>query len=77
MSINEILINAAWYEKIRALRAIKGISQDQAAENCGTCKRIYWNWENGTHYPSKRNQKAIATGFGVVEEDIFGKGARS
>jgi transcriptional regulator with XRE-family HTH domain len=71
MSFNDIIQSATWYEKIRALRAIKNWSQEQAAENCGTCKRLYWNWENGKHYPSKRNQKAIASAFGVSQSELF------
>jgi transcriptional regulator with XRE-family HTH domain len=73
MSFTEQFQNATWSDKIRVLRALKNWSQDEAAEHCGTVKRIYWNWENGEHYPAKRNRKMIASAFGIPETDIFGE----
>jgi transcriptional regulator with XRE-family HTH domain len=53
------------------LRVLKGWSQDEAAEKCGTSKRIYWNWEKGKCYPIANNRKFIARAFGVSENELF------
>lgn len=77
MSASENLIKIfselPWYKKIKILRIVNDWEQDEAAEKCGTSKRIYWNWENGVCMPIKNNRRYIAKAFGVPEEDIFSK----
>lgn len=73
MNFTQQFIKAPWFVRIRTLRALQGWSQDEAAEKIGTSKRLYWNWENGEHYPTQRNRTAIANSFGVTENEIFGE----
>ncbi len=71
MKIIELVQNLTWNQKIAVLRTINRWSQEEAAEKCGTDKRIYWGWENGTNYPRLNSRKAIASAFKVSMEEIF------
>ena len=71
MTITERTKCAPWFKKLEILRILEGMSQQEAAEKCGTDKRIYWNWENGVCKPIKRNREYIAKAFGVSEDDLF------
>ncbi len=72
MDINSIIQKLSWNEKMEALRAINKWSQDKAAEMCGTNKKNYWLWASGKSFPRRNSRRAIAIGFGVPEEEIFG-----
>lgn len=74
--IGEMVENAPWNKKIAVLRILKGWTQEEAAEKCGTDQRIYWNWENGISYPRTISRRAIARAFGVPVEEIFGRGEK-
>lgn len=71
MQIKNEIKNLTWNKRMEVLRAIKGWSQSEAAENCGTNQKTYWQWETGVSYPRTNSQKAIANAFGVGREDIF------
>lgn len=63
---------AAWHEKIRYLRNIKGLSQYEMADRCCTTQKHYWQWEKGYTYPKPEARKLIAKALEVDELDIFG-----
>ncbi len=65
----------SWHEKMKLLRIMKGWSQREAAEKCGTNQKVYWLWENGKSYPRRNSRRAIAMAFEVAVEDIFSKPA--
>lgn len=69
--ISDVVANAPWHKKIAVLRVLKGWTQEEAAEKCGTDQRIYWNWENGKSFPRRISRRAIAMAFGVSIDDIF------
>lgn len=71
MPLAKIVDELPWYKKLEILRAIKGWSQEKAAEEVGVKRKIYWNWENGRFIPVKRNRKRIAKVFEVPEKEIF------
>lgn len=70
MLVNE-LGRASWNQKLEILRTLKGWTQREAAERCGTTQKIYWLWETGGSYPRKNSRRAIAIAFGVSMEEIF------
>lgn len=66
-----IFNNLPWNIKLQVLRTMKQWKQKEAAEKCGTVRRIYSNWETGKFKPLERNQKIITKVFGVnVFEEI-------
>lgn len=71
--MNDLLDNIPWNKKIKVLRAVKGWTQCEAAEQCNTTQKVYWNWESGSVYPRKNSRVAIAKAFEVDEEMIFKK----
>ena len=70
---NELINELPYHKKIKILRIVKGISQQEAAKACCTTQKNWWSWEAGKSYPRKVSQRAIANLFGVHEEDIFEK----
>ena len=71
--MNEVINNLPWNKKIEILRVLTGWSQSEAANECYTGQKAFWSWESGRVYPRKNSRRAIASAFGVKEEDIFGK----
>lgn len=71
--MNDLLDNIPWNKKIEVLRAVKGWTQNEAAEQCNTTQKVYWNWESGSVYPRKNSRVAIANAFEVAEDIIFKK----
>jgi len=69
--IRDIYENLSWDKRLKVLRAAYGWSQTEAAEKCFTSQKLYWAWENGKNYPSKRSKKIIADAFGMRIEEIF------
>jgi DNA-binding XRE family transcriptional regulator len=72
MTINTLINSMSWFKKLEMLRAAKGWSQEEAAENCGTTKKNYWLWENGMTTPRFNSKQAIARAFGVEIKEIWG-----
>lgn len=72
MTIQKIIHSVTWYKKIEILRVINGWTQDEAANGCGTTRKVYWLWENGKSYPRLNSRRAIARAFGVAVNEIFG-----
>ncbi|PRR70877.1 helix-turn-helix domain-containing protein [Clostridium thermopalmarium] len=71
--MNSLLDNISWNKKIQVLRTIKGWTQNEAAKQCNTTQKVYWNWESGSVYPRKNSRVAIANAFDVNEDIIFKK----
>lgn len=70
-SIETSIKNASWFKKLEVLRNLRGWSQTETADKCGTTQKNYWLWETGQAYPRKRSQKAIASVFGVSVNELF------
>jgi len=68
--LNKMFQELPWYRKLEVLRAIKGWSQDEAAEKCGTGQKTYWSWEKGIVNPRYNSKRAICMAFGV-DESLF------
>ncbi|KPU42195.1 helix-turn-helix domain protein [Oxobacter pfennigii] len=75
--MNELFMGLAWNKKLEILRTIKGWSQIEAAEQCQTNQKAYWNWEKGKVCPRRDSQKVIAAAFGVDIKEIFGNEYKS
>jgi DNA-binding XRE family transcriptional regulator len=71
--MSELFQKLSWNKKIEVLRTMNGWNQEEAAEKCYTGQKTYWGWEKGCYYPRKNNRRAIASAFGISEEEIFGK----
>ena len=72
--LQDLARQASWNKKIALLQVLHGLTQEQAANRCGTNQKAYWNWINGKTYPRKNSRKAIARAFNISEEEIFGSG---
>ncbi len=68
--LNELRV-LSWNKKIEVLRVINNWTQEEAAKECNTNQKMYWNWEKGKNYPRKNSQISIASAFKVKVEDIF------
>lgn len=60
-------------ERLRLLRAEKGISQKQVAEGLGITEVGYRNYEAGRRKPNFDILPAIADVFGVSTDYLFGR----
>ena len=60
-------------ERLRLLRADKGLSQRQAAETFGISKLSYQKYEMGWNMPSFEVLNALADFFGVSIDYLFGR----
>lgn len=61
-----------WNKRLRILRKISEITQEQAAQLCSTHAKNYWLWEKGWVEPNDENKKIIAKAFQVSEKWLFG-----
>lgn len=57
-------------EKIRTLRTLKGLSQENVADMIGLSRLAYGNMERGKQEVSAARLEQIATALGVTTEDI-------
>jgi DNA-binding XRE family transcriptional regulator len=73
MTYIEIMDKLPWNKKLVALRVAKELTQEQAAEICGTTRKHLYKWEKGQSYPRKNSRKAIAMAYEVPVEEIFGQ----
>ncbi|OPX85529.1 MAG: Helix-turn-helix domain protein [Pelotomaculum sp. PtaB.Bin104] len=71
--IRDLISGLNWHERMKVLRAAKGWTQKEAANECGTNQKMYWLWENGQTFPRENSKKAIARAFEVGDEEIFGE----
>jgi DNA-binding XRE family transcriptional regulator len=55
------------------VRIAKGWTQEEAAYECGTYQQTYFLWESGKSMPHQNSKRAIASGFKIPIEEIFGK----
>ena len=73
VNINAEYEKLPWNEKLKILRTLKKMSQNEAAERCCTTQKIYWSWESGKSFPRKNSRRAIASAFQVKEAHLFPK----
>lgn len=59
-------------EKIKALRAKKGLSQEQAARYLGISRRQYRRYETGENEPTLGNIKKLCRLFNVSADYLIG-----
>jgi len=60
-------------ERLRALRAKKGISQRELARQLNLLPQTYSNYENGTREPSHETVVALADYFNVTTDYLLGR----
>ncbi|MBQ8404527.1 MAG: helix-turn-helix transcriptional regulator [Clostridia bacterium] len=58
-------------EKLKILRAEKGVSQAKLAESIHISRSAIAKWENGLGLPSEDSLKLLAEYFGVTKEDLL------
>jgi transcriptional regulator with XRE-family HTH domain len=73
MKITEMVAKASWNKKIELLQVLNGLTQEEAAEKCGTTQKVFWLWTKGASYPRPNSRRAIAMAFGIPETEIFGE----
>lgn len=69
--LNKEFSSLPWHKKIKVLRTMNDLTQDEVAEKCFTTQKGYWSWESGNSYPRKISRNALASAFGVKVNDIF------
>lgn len=72
MNLYEELRKAQWNVKLQIARILKGWTQSEAAQKCGTSQKNFWGWESGRTFPRGNSRKAIIAAF-EIKEDIFEK----
>ena len=58
-------------ERVRELRTVRGLSQEELAFKCGVHRTYLGSIERGERNPSLRNISAIAKALGVDISDLF------
>ena len=65
-------------EKLKTLRTVRGLTQQQLATRIGITKSVISSYESSMRSPSLDSLKKIALTFGVTTDYLLGlKGARS
>ena len=59
-------------ERLKELRAEKGITQDRLAQETGLSQAALANWENGKRSPSAAVIITLAKYFGVTTDYLLG-----
>jgi DNA-binding XRE family transcriptional regulator len=72
ININEAFSSAAWNIRLKAIRVLNGLTQQEAANMIGTSRSVYQVWEKGTYIPLEINKASICRVFSVPESLIFG-----
>jgi len=57
--------------RLRALRKVKGITQEKLSELIGLDPQYYCKMENGNHFPSVKTLTKIIETLGVEENELF------
>jgi DNA-binding XRE family transcriptional regulator len=73
MTYIEKMDNLPWNRKLATLRAARGLSQNEAADICGTTRKNLFLWEQAKTYPRKNSRRAIARAYELPVEEIFGQ----
>lgn len=58
-------------KRIRELRSMKGLSQEDVAEKCGVSTPAVSHWETDFSTPNKGHRKRLADALGVHENDLY------
>lgn len=58
-------------KRIRELRVMKGLSQEDIAEKCGVSTPAVSHWETDFSTPNKAHRKMLADALGVHENDLY------
>jgi transcriptional regulator with XRE-family HTH domain len=58
-------------EKLAALRAQHGLTQEQASEKAGVAVRQWQRWEGAETMPYPKNLEKLAAAFGLSVSDFF------
>ncbi len=66
-------VEKVFQERLRFLRAEKGVSQKQVAESLGITEVGYRNYETGRRKPTFDILPSIADFFGVSTDYLFGR----
>lgn len=62
---------AQWYNRMKRLRVLRELTQEEAGERIGVTQGSYGRWERGEHKPIRIYQDKIAKVFKVSREKIF------
>mgnify|MGYP005805748533 CR=1 FL=1 len=57
--------------RIRKLREMRKLTQEEMSERCGVSASCVSRWETGSIYPSRKNQKKIAEVLGITTDELF------
>ena len=63
-----------FHEKLKHLRAQKGITQEELAEALYVSRTAVSKWESGRGYPNLDSLKAVADYFSVTVDDLLSEG---
>jgi transcriptional regulator with XRE-family HTH domain len=58
-------------ERLRELRELQGLSQEDAARKVGITHRQWQRWESGQSMPYPRSLDAVASAFGISIAEFF------
>jgi transcriptional regulator with XRE-family HTH domain len=64
-------IQTQFGDRVRTLRGVKGLSQEETAHRAGVHRTYLGGIERGERNPSLRNIAAIAKALGVSISDLF------
>lgn len=60
-------------DRLRDLRTLKGVSQEEAAESCGMSRIALARYETGTRIPRAENAARLADYYGVTVDYLLGR----
>ena len=63
-----------FHEKLKELRARRGITQEELAEALYVSRTAISKWESGRGYPNLDSLKAVAAYFSVTVDDLLSEG---
>ncbi len=58
-------------KRIRELRILKGLSQEDIAERCGVSTSSVSHWETDISSPNKAHRKLLADALCIHENDLY------
>ena len=62
--------------RIKALRELRGLSQEQVAEKCETASAVVSRWETGKYRPTNQFQEKLAAVLEVTVDDFYVNSSR-
>lgn len=63
--------DAEWYMRIKLVRTMKKMTQEQLASELGTTRKQVYLWENGLSQPNDYTRKKLADWAQQPEEVLF------